>query len=174
MKKCSRCKIEKTIDCFGPGAARNDGKTTQCQECRKLTASEYYYRNKKKCASATLNWRERNKEKTTKWAANYYLENKNRFKAYGQAWRKENKGKRNAITRKYQAAKKRFHLGFDEQIKEFYILAQELQWLSIEPLEVDHIIPLQGKIVSGLHVPWNLQIIPMSVNRRKSARFSHA
>ena len=36
---------------------------------------------------------------------------------------------------------------------------------------VDHIIPLQGKIVSGLHVVDNLQVIPGSENSRKGNRF---
>lgn len=52
-----------------------------------------------------------------------------------------------------------------------YELAKELQWLSETPLEVDHEVPLQGENVSGLHVPWNLRIVPMPINRAKSNKF---
>lgn len=37
-------------------------------------------------------------------------------------------------------------------------------------LSVDHIMPLKGVNFSGLHVPWNLQLMPLSENIRKGNR----
>lgn len=38
--------------------------------------------------------------------------------------------------------------------------------------EVDHIIPLNGKNVAGLHIIWNLQYLTISDNRRKSNKLT--
>lgn len=55
----------------------------------------------------------------------------------------------------------------DEMIA-FYVKASEITKETGIKHEVDHIYPLQGKIVSGLHVPSNLRIITRSDNRKKS------
>ncbi len=54
------------------------------------------------------------------------------------------------------------------EIETYYSQASELSKTTNIAHHVDHIIPLQGKNVSGLHVPWNLQILTASENCRKS------
>ena len=58
-----------------------------------------------------------------------------------------------------------------DTIKQFYIEAQRLTKETGIPHEVDHIIPIKGKLVSGLHVPANLQILTEKQNQIKNARY---
>ena len=110
-----------------------------------------------------------NQEKLAIYRKKYNLKTNN---FYSKQWKQLHPGARSAWTAKRRAAKlQRTPLWLTQahhkQIEQFYWEAAEVSKLVGEFYHVDHIVPLQGKTVSGLHVPWNLQILPAKENLSK-------
>ena len=101
-------------------------------------------------------WRKANPEKTKECLKRWASENKHIKATYGAI--------RRLLTRKSQLP------GYRDQILSIYKQAQIKTRDSGIQYEVDHIIPIRGKDVCGLHVPWNLQIITEEENRSKHNR----
>lgn len=87
--------------------------------------------------------------------------------AQAARWWRDNRGKKNAITARRRFWIKRATPAWADMgaIAEIYRTAA-----SFGPgvMEVDHEIPLRGRLVCGLHVQNNLRIIPKGVNRKKA------
>ena len=121
-------------------------------------------------------WRLENPDKVKAKNANWQTKNWNKYLDISSRWKNRNRGHVNAKTKERRLSQiQRTPKWLTDQdfadIKKFYDLAHELSQAYGFPWHVDHIIPLKGKTVSGLHVVDNLQVIPGSENSRKGNRF---
>ena len=157
----------------------------KCPEARKA----YLLANKEKRAIQAKEWREANKERHyenhRKWveANKEYVAQKE--KEYRQArrdhtstirktYRKNNCEYFAAASAKRRSSKlQRTPSWITDiqlaEIKSFYIESEIRTRLTGVQHHVDHIYPLQGKDVSGLHVPWNLQVLTATENLNKKS-----
>lgn len=151
-----------------------------------LTKEEKRERNKQRSKL----WRENNPEKSKANYRNWYLKNKKLADTYIKAWRKTNKEKTRDWRNEW-AKKNRNKIYFWNNKRRVAKLKAQPAWQNDQPLQViyeqchrlsdiigiqyhvDHIIPLRGRGVCGLHVPWNLQIIPAEENLSKGNRTCH-
>lgn len=131
-----------------------------CKECSRVT----YKIRKAKDPSAgsvrTMAWQQANREKYNARQRQWCKKNVHKYVAKW-AYRRAAQLKRTpAWLTKGQRADMVF----------FYQRARKVSKETGVPHHVDHVVPLLGRSVSGLHVPWNLQIIPASENCKKGNR----
>jgi hypothetical protein len=182
MKKCTKCKQNREIVEFRKDKSRKDGLYPQCKICCKAYKEAYDTNHKGQHSM----YRFERKEEKAEYDSSYRTQNKERYRNYEEGRREEkslynaiyakiNPGKMNARSAKRNAAKfqatpkwlTRTQLF---EIEGFYIEAARLTKETGIPHHVDHIVPLQGKTVRGLHVPWNLQILTAIENLSKGNR----
>jgi hypothetical protein len=136
-----------------------------------------YNKHKDKIKKLSNKYYHKNKEiilqKQKEYFQKKYPENKQKIKEATRRFRKNNPGWTAFHCAKYRAKKLKatppWLTDFDlDYIKNLYAQAKWLTQNTETVYHVDHIYPLQGKEVCGLHTPTNLQIITGSENSRKS------
>lgn len=149
---------------------------------------EYRENNKEKLAEYYHEYRQKNKAKISVRRREHYQKNRERCNEQSREYHRNNRDKMNAQKREYRQNNKdicaarsakrraakicRTPAWADlETIKLFYEARQAISEATGKEYHVDHMIPLQGKTVSGLHVPGNLQIIPAERNISKRNTF---
>jgi hypothetical protein len=191
MKSCSKCKIYKETTSFCADKRKSDGLQSQCKDCYNAYQRSQEFRAKARLAySKNEKLKNRSKSGERKsYMRKYREENLERIKQAQST--KEYKTKHRLAEKKYRKKhaakyKERDMKRYFEKLKRTPTWLSksnkiELAWVyeiaeqkSVQTgilYEVDHIIPIKGKIVSGLHVPWNLQILTKTENNFKRHKF---
>ncbi|WP_456267645.1 hypothetical protein M1D97_10285 [Kushneria sp. AK178] len=140
-----------------------------CLECQRGYSARRCRENPEAVAAISSRWRKKNPD--------YAAKNRERINENSKKYRNENREAYAAHRAAYRARKAnatpRRPSEFDDfVIKEAYSLAARRTEETGFSWEVDHIVPIAGEAVCGLHVAANIQVIPRFVNRRKSNRFN--
>ena len=148
-----------------------------CRQCSLLNVLEWQRKNPKKAAANMRRWQERNPGVAAERRKQWYQDNLERHKTTVQAYLAARPGLRAALSSRARAAQlKRTPkwLTPDDfwMMDEIYALAQQRTNLTGVEWHVDHIIPLRGRKVSGLHTPHNLRVVPALLNLQKGNRYA--
>jgi hypothetical protein len=159
--------------------------TRACAACASTRKQAWNSSNPEKRNAQKRNWvnanldkvkalksaeQKRNRPAATARARKYREANLEKTRAAKSAWAKANPAKGAAKTSAYRAKRLNATPAWADQAKidEYYETANGLSMLLGEWYHVDHVIPLQGKTVCGLHVHNNLQILTAYANQSKS------
>lgn len=125
-------------------------------------------------ASCLREWINANPDKVRAIKIKSAIRHKEAKRAKNAAYKRQNVHKVRADTRWRQALLKSATPKWVDrrEIEAIYAEAKRLEEAVGVSYHVDHIIPLRGKDVCGLHVPWNLQAIPAKDNYLKGSRWN--
>jgi hypothetical protein len=133
---------------------------------------DYTNRNKESLLAKKREGYSRIRDSHLKKMKEHYQKNSDAYKQRAKKWKQDNRALHNARCMDRYTSKIKRCPAWAKEItdlvcKEAYDKAVRLFKLTGVSYDVDHIVPLLGKTVSGLHVYNNLQVIPASVNRSK-------
>jgi hypothetical protein len=175
-KRCSACKEIIILDSYSYNSNSADKLQVYCKNCNSKDGKDYRATNPDKSKEKGKAYRLANPEKSKESSRAYRIANPEKTKESSKKYTLANPDKINALTAKRRANKllaTPTWLTKEQlrQILEFYTEAKRLEQETGIKYHVDHIVPLQGLSVCGLHVPWNLQILTAKENVRKSNKW---
>ena len=152
----------------GHVAVRN--KYGQCLECTRKNTRLYRSKNRDKAVKYAKQWQANNPEKAKQHRQDYYQRNKDKVLSKAKTYSQNNLESIRRITR-VNTAKRRARIRLRIPAWANLPLIRDFYRNCPDGYEVDHIIPINGKNVSGLHVPENLQYLTPEQNRQKGNLF---
>lgn len=150
MKECSKCHQVKCLSEFHKDSRKPNGHRSDCKKCFNESKREY-----------DCKYRQKNAEYYRAYNRKHYQKNPEYYAARNA----------NRRARKLSATPPWLTEYAEQVTKDLYAYAKHLKETTGRDWHVDHIHPLKGRKVCGLHHPNNLQVIPAFTNLRKNNGF---
>lgn len=158
-KTCTKCKEEKPLSEFYKHVGGRFGVKSQCKDCVNARNKSYIKNNPD--VAAKINSKQSKREVVKEYRKSYQKSNRDLFRHHNmKRYATKKSATPNWLTEEQLSA-----------IAAIYSHARDCELVSGERYHVDHIVPLQGENICGLHVPWNLQVLPADINIRKSNHY---
>jgi hypothetical protein len=155
----------------------------QCPGAKRIANHFHYLRNKAVYVSKALTWASK-PENLAKRSA-YFEATRAQARARTRAWVCKNPDRKRAMDASFKAQNRTLVTSYKAAYRARKMRATP-PWLTAEHWEdirkiyascppghdVDHIVPLQGRSVCGLHVPWNLRVLTRDENNRRPRIFA--
>lgn len=192
-KACSKCGVVKALELFPRDASAAGGRRADCAPCHKAAKKTYYLKNRETIIAKQIARDRKRADEVAAYHAQRHRENaealclaaaerkrqKNpnmapyvplKVRRLDQAERRRRNSRRNSSRRRAVARNATPAWADPRLVAAYYELADIMTKATGTPYQVDHIEPLRGEHVCGLHNEFNLQVLPAAVNRAKSNR----
>lgn len=168
-KVCSKCFETKPLSCFYKDKSKQDGLRPDCKQC----VNERIVRDPQKAREYWASYYGDHRDELLNKKRVYHAENMDRVSERSKKWRKNNPSSvKDASVRHRMRRKKAIPPWANLKLIDlFYAQARYKSDLTGVPHEVDHIIPVSGKTVCGLHCEQNMRVITSEENKHKSNRW---
>lgn len=198
LKTCTKCSIERSLADFYVKDGRPCSQCKSCicaavkarhaanPEAGRARAKAWLEQNEERAKARGEAYRKEHAQAARDRANAYYAQHPERVRANVAEWKAANperfkehmRNRRidpaaNAERSRRRYASKRSRTPpwvMPQDFQPIYRRCKEVIAETGVEHHVDHVVPLQGKSVSGLHVPWNLQILPAVENFKKNNR----
>lgn len=168
-KLCSKCKENKSLDCFHKDNRRKDGLQPYCKSCRKIAQQKHYIENKDTFNKKQAMRRSENREQINKYFRKRYQLHKVEESLRKKIYHSQNPeiGKNASARRRAKTYSNGIYLVTLKELKALY-KSNCFYCGSNEKIEVDHVIPISR---GGRHSIGNLVSACLTCNRSKNNKF---